>query len=173
MATVQFSPRFKRLCRVGFFFEGFSSFEVSGSAGVFTVLTAEGRQDFRMTRPRSPGAWQGGLLLPCRYVSLASASLRATGEAGPWPWPQRQLPTPGGRGLRAVCQPGVAPGWPQQSQNFAFHSGCGSQKLPWQARSALPRSSRDSITFFCGSSQVSLGMKGQTEKIPTIITFLT
>lgn len=33
VATIQFSPWFKRLCHVEFFFEGFSSFEVSGSGG--------------------------------------------------------------------------------------------------------------------------------------------
>lgn len=39
-----------------------------------------------------------------------------------------------------------------------------SEKLPWQALSVVLRSGRDSVILFCGSSQISLRMKGQTEK---------
>lgn len=66
-----------------FSLRGFLLLRSLAAVGVFKVITAQRRQDFRITPPRSPGASQGGHFLPCRYEPLAFASLKATWEAGP------------------------------------------------------------------------------------------
>lgn len=88
--------------------------------GVFIVITAQRRQDFRITPPRSPGASQGGHFLPCRYEPLAFASLKATWEAGPWPLASCSCPLFQLGALGLCASPSVTPGLPQRCENCGF-----------------------------------------------------